>query len=142
MIEEKILKDGDFTKEDLAVLKEEGIIYANMSDATSEASIEKMINETKAFLEESGGKGKVLINITPYLGLPMRSSEFRKRMVEKAKNIIKYPGFAKAAVFGKNIVTRTSAFFIIGATGLKNIKVFDTKEKAVGWLKNHNNEKV
>ena len=116
--------------------EKEGIVYLNMEKAYEESSIEDLILETKKVLEKFQGEAKVLIALTPYLKDPhLRSSQFRQELAEKAKDILKKPGFKKAAIFGGTTITRTIASFVTTAAGLKNIKVFENREKALKWLK-------
>ncbi|MFZ5554148.1 MAG: hypothetical protein ACOZCO_13610 [Bacteroidota bacterium] len=53
-----------------------------------------------------------------------------------AGEAIKYGDFDKLALYGKNIFHTVAANLIITATGQrKRVRVFQTKEKAVEWLK-------
>lgn len=131
----KDVKNQYFTGEEIDVLEKDGIIYLTMTDESSEEAIEEVINKTKEELKKFKGKGKIFVHINPVLGLPLRRYVFRDRLVENAREIIKDIGFSKAAVFGQRIVTRTVAFFIIKAVGVKNIRIFDDRKEALKWLK-------
>ena len=131
----KDTKNQHFTGEEIDVLEKDGIIYLTMTDESSEEAIEKVIAKTKEELKRLKGKGKIFVHINPVLGLPLRQYAFRNKLVESAKEIIRDIGFSKAAVFGQRTVTRTVAFFIIKAVGIKNIKIFSNKEEALKWLK-------
>lgn len=48
---------------------------------------------------------------------------------------IKLPRQAFIAVFWKNTLVRITAGFLLTASGRKNLKLFENKEKAVAWLK-------
>jgi len=114
----------------------DGIILFDMSDLSSEESILEKIRAIKEALVQANGEGRVLIKMTPFLKNPItRSSIFRKRMAEKAIEVFKEPGFERAAIFGASVVTKTIASFIINASGLNNMKIFDSREKALMWLK-------
>lgn len=47
---------------------------------------------------------------------------------------IKLPRKAYIAVFWKNVLVRITAGFLLTASGRKNLKLFESKEKALKWL--------
>ena len=116
--------------------EKEGILYLNMGELKEETSIENLILETKKILEKSQGGARILVNLTPYLEKPrLRSSQFRKELAQKARDILNNPGFKKAAIFGGTNIVSTIASFITTAAGLKNVKIFENRGKALKWLK-------
>ena len=44
--------------------------------------------------------------------------------------------FEKIAVYGGNVIARTVGSFVLAAAvGIKNVKLFENKERALKWLK-------
>jgi hypothetical protein len=123
-----------FKGEQVNVYVRSDIIYATMSDESSEEAVERVIEKIREELIRLDGQGKIFIHINPVLGMPLRNFKFRKKVVYIAKDIVKSIGFKKAAIFGPKISTRTVANFIISAVGVKNVKIFGSKEKALEWL--------
>lgn len=131
-----IKNENSGNKKDRVWIHNDGIIRIFEDDPFDEQDIKDVVVAAKRVLGELGGKGRILIKITNKIKTPVTSSETRKELVKEAKNIIKDPGFERAAIYGGSLVSRTVASFIITAIGLKNIKIFATKEKALEWLKN------
>jgi len=114
-------------------IEKDGIIYIELSKRMSEEDVKQLMKEIEEAIRKVLGKAKILINLRT---VPtVWTSQFRKRTVERVKEIAKNIRFEKAALFGGNVVLRTIASFIIAATGLGNVKVFPTKEEALKWLK-------
>ena len=122
-------------KENKEWIDKDGIVNIRISKIITVEGVYEIIDNCEKFLREAGGKGKILINIIPYKGPFIATSEFRKIVSERIKKVIKDPGFKKVAVLGGNIIIRTVVSFIITASGVKYIKVFNTQEKALKWLK-------
>lgn len=95
----------------------------------------EIIDVAERLLKDSKGKSRVLIQILAYKGPFIASSEFRKQVSKKIKEVIKDPGFEKVAILGGTIIIRTVSSFIITASGVKNMKIFSDKEEALKWLK-------
>lgn len=112
----------------------DGIVNVETAKITDEKEIEQLLEEMEKIIGKMPGKAKVLINLTITTNI-IRSSQFRKKTVERVKKIAKDPGFEKAALFVGNLVMRTIASFIIAAAGLQNVKIFPTREEALKWLK-------
>ncbi len=121
-------------KENKVWIDEKGTIHIFETEPFTEQDIYHILETAKEALKKLRGKGKILVKITEKVTIPVTSSYTRKILVEETKNIIKDPGFEKAAIYGGSAVSRTVASFIIMATGVKNIKIFKTKEKALEWL--------
>jgi len=114
-------------------IEKDGIIYIELSKRMSEEDVKQLMKEIEEAIRKVLGKAKILINLRT---VPtVWTSQFRKRLAERIKEIAKNIRFEKAALFGGNVVLRTIASFIIAATGLGNVKVFPTKEEALKWLK-------
>lgn len=115
---------------------DDGIVHIEITRVVTGEYVDKLIKKVKLVLEEFSGKGKILVNMGNMADtLGIRSSHFRKKSVEQARDLIKNPGFEKAAIFKGNVMQRTIASFIIVASRQKNIKIFLKKEEALDWLK-------
>jgi anti-anti-sigma regulatory factor len=102
------------------------ICIKEQSIPTVESS-EEMVLELHKFIEKHGSK-TALIDLSSVSTLP--SSAVRKNI----SNMLKTSGLQKIAIFGPSLPVRIVARFIIGATGLHNIKFFQTEENAHEWL--------
>ena len=110
----------------------EGIVNIKMiKDLTSE-NVKTLIREGRELAKNFLRKSKVIIDISS--GLSSIPFQLRKEIGGYVKELVESPGFEKVAIFG-GIIARTIASFIIAASGEKNIKVFETKEEALKWLK-------
>ena len=119
-------------------LRGDGILCINVSGIATKEDINEMVEKTKDFLKTLQGKGRILLKLTTDLRIVSKAwytYKHRKILAEKTKNLFKEPGFKKAAIFCKGVTNRTVASFIITASGVDNVKIFDTEEKAVKWLK-------
>ena len=113
-------------------IDKEGIVHVRMiRDLTSE-NIKNLIEEGRELVKRLSGKPKVIIDIAS--GLSSIPFQLRKEIGGYVKELVENPGFKKVAISG-GIIARTIASFIIAASGEKNIKVFETKEEALKWLK-------
>ena len=123
-------------EENKVSIREDGIVYIEIGKRVSEKGIIDLIDRLMEILKRLPKKSKILLNIgTLFL---IRSSVFRKELSDKVKFIFQEYDFGKAAFYSSNIKTRTVVSFVITATGLKNMKVFQTQEQALNWLKECN----
>ena len=60
------------------------------------------------------------------------SSQARKSWAEFLQNT----NIHRTAIFGGNVIVKTIASFIIGASQMKNVQYFRTKQDALHWLRN------
>ena len=123
------------TKKEKNIIRQgtDGIIYIDVPKGISEQDIYKLIDEAEKFLKGLSGEAKILVDMSE--ATIFRSAGFRKKAAKKMKEIAQGPGFKKAAMVGKDIFRRTIVSFVITAAGIKNVKVFKTKEEALKWLK-------
>ena len=119
-------------KENKVWVGDDGIVFVNMAKAVVEEDAYNLVRKIKEILQGLPGKAKIMIDITT--SSIIRSTGFRKKIGDEIRYIAQNIGFEKAAVYGGNVVTRTIASFIIMASGVKNMKVFDKIEKALRWL--------
>ncbi len=116
-------------------IDKEGILNIKIFMKDSAVETEDLLKDTKESLLASGAKTKILVDISGAVIGHMRSSQLRRGVVKSIKEWIKEAKFEKAAVFGGDTIRRTIASFILVASGIKNIRVFETREKALKWLK-------
>jgi hypothetical protein len=57
----------------------------------------------------------------------------RKIMIERIKDDL--GNIKKGAIFGNTPLMKAVAYFVINATGIKNIKFFDSRNQAMTWLR-------
>lgn len=114
---------------------DKGIVNIQVAKAIIAEEAYALIDVAEKFLRNSQGKGKVLIHVFPYKGPFIATFEFRRTVSKKIKEIIKDPGFKKVAICGITTIIKIVSSFIITASGVKNMKVFGTKEEALKWLK-------
>ncbi len=112
--------------------EKDNVVHIELAETIDEQGVEILFERIKRILRDipEGAKFLVDMNHTSII----RSSEFRKNAAEGMKSIHRNFAFYKIAIFRGNITMRTIASFIIVASGLKNVKIFKTKEKAVKWL--------
>ncbi len=116
-------------------IDKEGILNIKLFMKDTAVEVEDLLKDAKESLLTSGAKTKILVDISGVIVGHMRSSQLRKEVVKSIKEWIKEAKFEKAAVFGGDIIKRTITSFILVASGIKNIRVFETREKALKWLK-------
>lgn len=109
------------------------IVYVTVIPIVLAEEIEDLAKEVKKALEASQNKARILVFMDG-VKLGIRSHHRRKRFAQVAKDLGVNPGFEKAAIYGVNTIIRTVASFIIATSGLKNVKIFKTKEDALEWL--------
>ena len=99
----------------------------------AEGDIYELIKEAREAIEKLSGKAKILIDISG--ATVFRSAQFRKKTAGQLRDIAENIGFKRAAMFGGGLIRRTIASFVIVASGVKKMRIFETKEEAVKWLK-------
>ncbi len=109
---------------------ENGIIYVEIKESAREEEFMELFEKIKEETENLSEKPKLLI-VNLVIDSVLRSYILRKKVGDKFKELV----FEKAAIYEDNVFSRTVASFIIGASGLENVRVFVSKEKAVKWLK-------
>lgn len=114
-------------------LGDDGVIYLEVVTSTNEEEIFEILKNAEEIIARLPRKAKIMIDIQT--SSIIHSSKFRKECGERIRELYDKQGFEKAAIFCINIVLRTIASFIIIASGVKNIKIFKTKEQALKWLK-------
>ncbi len=114
-------------------IDENGIVNIKiMVKNLSEKDMEELIKEGKEIAKNLTEKALILVDISS--GLIAISSRFRRDIAEEIKKLAIDPGFKKLAIFG-GVLPRTVASFVITASGVKNMKVFKTKDEALRWLR-------
>jgi len=116
-------------------LDKEGIVNIQVAKEITAEEAYVLVDVAEKFLRDFQGKGRVLIHVLPYKGPFVATFKFRKTVSKRIKEIIKDPGFKKVAICGMTTIIKTVSSFIIAASGVKNMKVFGTKEEALKWLK-------
>lgn len=115
-------------------LGEDGIIRAKLGEKCGADDAEEIAKEIIRIARTLPNKPSVSIDIAKTS--PSYDIIFRKKVVELLQNAFKDPGLEKVALWGtKNKIIEVVATFILGATGLKNIRYFKTEEEVMEWLK-------
>ena len=115
-------------------IKGSKVVYIEVAEEVSEEEVFDLLDKIEEALKVIGKEAEVLVNITT--NIIIRSSNFRKEIAERIKDIFKRQGFKKVSLFAPHLATRTIVSFIIAITQLDNIKVFKSEEEALKWLKN------
>ena len=110
-----------------------GIIHARVPSGLDLGGTIRFIDEIVEAIGKFKKKSRDLIDITETN--VFTSSQSRKVLAGRIKDIIDYPGFAKAAIFGGGIIQRTVTSFVLSIAQIKNMKLFETKQEALKWLK-------
>ena len=134
MPKEQIIENEDL-KKNKVWLDKEGIVNIQVAKEITAEESYVLIDVAERFLRNFQGKGKVLIHVFPYKGPFVATFKFRRTVSERIKGIMKDPGFKKVAICGITTVIKIVSSFIITASGVKNIRIFETKEEALKWLK-------
>ena len=136
MEEEQDIKNKETEEESKVWIKKDGIMYIRIGNLSSKEKVLGLLEKSKKILKRFSDKEKVLIDLGVFpFAPPVHSSLFRKQVAEKLKEITDEAGYKKVAVFGGDTVKRAITSFVIMASGIKNMKVFGTKEEALKWLK-------
>lgn len=119
-------------KESKIWIDDNKVINVVVTPQITENDVTLLVEKIKETLKEFSGKAKVLLDISTTSII--HSYRFRKITADQIREAIKYPGIEKAAVFGGGVIMKTIASFIVVASGAENIKIFETKDKALEWL--------
>ena len=111
----------------------DGIFNIIVPEILTEEDVWEIIEEAKKFLEKTLGKAKILIHMRTISII--HSSIFRKTTADKIKAVAEKPGYKKVAIFGPSVVLKTITNFIITASGVKNMRIFNSEKEALKWLK-------
>jgi len=109
-----------------------GVVNVVVASQITEDDVTLLVEKIKETLRGISGKTRVLIDISTTSII--HSYRFRKRTADQIREAIKYPGIGKAAIFGGGVIMKTIASFIVVASGVENIRIFEKKEKALNWL--------
>ena len=125
----------EMKKENKIWIGKDSIIYVEIADKDiSGENVFKVIEDTVKIVREFSGKAKILANfVNPVF--KVGDSRFRKKIVDVMIEMYKNPGFEKVAICGVSTLLRVASLFIVKTTKLTNMKVFETKEQALKWLK-------
>lgn len=119
--------------EDGNVWLEDGIIMMKMGENCSLEVIEKLAEKFANIAKTLDVKPRVLINTSD--ALPAYNILWRKKIVNILRNAFRDPGFEKIALWGvRTPIIKVVTEFILGATGLDNIRYFDTENEALKWI--------
>jgi hypothetical protein len=110
-------------------IDETGIVNVIASAKFSEHEISQLISGIRRVLKDLKTKAKILVDI----GMAVSPTTFQFRRV--ITDHLKETEFEKMAIFGGTQVSRIVTSFVVVASGVENIKVFDAKEEALKWLK-------
>ncbi len=111
-------------------IEKDGIIYVEVEKTINENEILELLEVVRETSKKAPFPAKLLI-VNLVTSSVLRSYRFRKKIGEKFQEII----FKKGAICEENIFPRIVASFIIMASGIKNVRIFETKKKALRWLK-------
>jgi hypothetical protein len=113
----------------------DGIIRIKTGGAWGEEAMEFLMKEIIEIRKNLATKPKILVNLG--LAPHISSTIYRRSMVGLAKEALKKIDFERVAVYGGigKRVQKIVVSFITTAAGIKNIKLFETEEEALRWLK-------
>ncbi len=121
-------------KESKIWIDKDGIINIKIVLQDPLKDIGELLKKTNEILNSSREK-RILVDLNgPILG-HIRSSYSRQQLTGHLKEWIKGVLFKKGAIFSSSVIRRTITSFIVMASGLKNIKIFENKKEALRWLK-------
>lgn len=114
-------------------LDENGIIRMKTGETADLNHVKSLVGKFIDIAKASKIKYKILIDISA--SNPKFDILWRKEIVKIFIDAYRDPGYKKIALWGaKNKITETVGAFLIGATGLKNVKYFKTEKEALEWL--------
>ena len=113
-------------------VSDDGLINIQMSKGITENDVDDLSRQINKLLDQLGSETKIIVDLTN--SSLIYSSEFRRESADRVKDLFEQSKFKKIALFGGNVIIRTTASFILVASGVRSIKIFDTKEKALKWL--------
>lgn len=120
-------------RENKVWIEKDGIIYVEVVKTINEKELLDLLERVKEVSKEPSTSRKLLI-VNLVTSSVLRSYRFRKKVGEKFREII----FEKGAICEESFFSRIVASFIIAASGIKNVRIFETKKKALKWLKKAN----
>ena len=135
-MEKKDTKDNkEENKDDRVWMGDNGIIYVEVADRLNQESVFELFEKIVEMLRTFSGRRKLLIHINQST-IFTPSSLWRKEITNKIIAASKELEFEKIAVYGGNVIARTVGSFVLAAAvGIKNVKLFENKERALKWLK-------
>jgi hypothetical protein len=114
------------------------IIFVEMTGSIDEKDGERLLRGLEYNFEMLSGNAKVVFNMGRInISLDAQTAAFRKKLFEWIKKMHRESKYEKVAIFGGNLVTRSVISLIIGATRLKDIRMFRDKNKALTWINQH-----
>ena len=108
----------------------DGIIHVEIIKLISEEEILELLEEAKEITKIAPSSPRILI-VNLVTSSVLRSYQIRKQVGEKLKEMV----FERGAICEENVFSRKAALFIIAASGIKNVKLFEKKQEALEWLK-------
>lgn len=115
-------------------LEKDGIIRIKTGEKADLNHVKKIVGKFTDIAKELRSKPKISIDISA--SNPSFGILYRRGVVKVFIDSYNNPGFEKIALWGaKNKIVKTVGVFLVGATGLKNIRYFETEEESLKWLK-------
>jgi len=108
----------------------DGIIHVEIIEMVNEKEILELLEEAKEITKMAPPSPRILI-VNLVTSSVLRSYRIRKQVGEKIKEMV----FEKGAICEENVFSRKAAIFIMAASGIKNVEVFEKKQEALEWLK-------
>lgn len=129
------MKEKQFSiGESIYYLGEDNILYVIARGKIENKDLPALKEATFKFEKKTKGKANILIDLNE---AKEQSPEARKMWSELCKQ--KRTG--KVALFGMHPVARVLVSFVVGVSKNKNLRFFNSREKAIKWLKEkHNTE--
>ncbi len=109
------------------------ILHVIVPETATEKDILDVFEKMKENLKAVSEKAKLLINVK--IAKVIYSSTFRQAIAEKIKSFNEDPGYEKIAILSLSLANRAIATIVLKGAGVENIKLFDTEEEALNWLK-------
>ena len=132
----------------VVLLGDDGIVRLKINESwmirngellrNGDISEEELIGIFKNVLEKIPPKSKIFVNIEKESRTVVFSGNtvfYRKNIAKLIKESTKIIGFKKIAMCSVGLIQRVGISFILERSGLHNIKIFPTEEKALRWLK-------
>ncbi len=109
-------------------LGEDNILYTTVVGEVDESKAKAIRDAHLKFLSMVEGKVNSLVDLNKAGKQPPAARKIGKDMFEHER-------IGKIALFGLHPVARVIASFVIGVTRKKEIRFFKTREEAIAWLK-------
>ena len=93
-----------------------------------EKAMQEIMDEILELAREVSGKARIIIDF-------QKASNPTSKTRRIVSDTLKTGPFGKVAIWGTSVFTKTVAKFIIAFTGVGFVKFFESKEKALKWLK-------